>query len=86
MNELVLNCFLCNAMEVGKLRVIDLDSEEDEQYMDFKITMINNKIHISENGILKKEYNIKKMKLLYESQNGDEVIVKYKGNTIRFCI
>lgn len=84
MKDLVLKCFFSNAVERGKLRANELDSGEDEEYIDFKVNIINNKIRIISNGII--EYDIKKIKVIYESRTGDELLIEYKGKLIRFCI
>lgn len=86
MKDLVLKCFFSNAVERGKLRADELDSEDSEEYIDFKINIINNKIRIINNGIIKKEYDIKKTKVIYESQSGDELLIEYKGKLINFYI
>jgi len=87
MRDLILKCFFSNAVEGGKLRAKELDTDEDdEEYIDFRVNIINNIIRIYNNGIIKKEYNIKKTKVLYESQMGDELVIEYKGKTTRFII
>lgn len=85
MKDLVLKCFFTTAVERGKLRANELDSGEDEEYIDFKVNIINNKIRIINNGLIK-EYDIKKTKVIYESQTGNELMIEYKGKLIRFCI
>jgi len=86
MKDLVLKCFFSNAVEGGKLRVMESDSEEDDEYIDFRVNIINNKIRIINNEIIKKEYDIKKTKVVYESQTGDELLIEYRGKLISFCI
>ena len=86
MKDLVLKCFFTTAVERGKLRANELDSEEDEEYIDFKVNIINNKIRIINNEIIKKEYDIKKTKVIYESRTGDELLIEYRGKLISFCI
>ena len=87
MKDLVLKCFFSNSVEGGKLRAKELDSEEDdEKYIDFRVNIINNKIRIYNNGIIRKEYVIKKTKVLYESIDGNELVIEYEGKTTRFII
>lgn len=85
MKDLVLKCFFTTAVERGKLRANELDSEEDEEYIDFKVNIINNKIRIINNAIIK-EYDVKKTKVIYESRTGDELLIEHEGKLIRFGI
>ncbi|WP_346938101.1 hypothetical protein [uncultured Clostridium sp.] len=86
MKDLVLKCFFSNSVEGGKLQVEELDLEEDEKYINFRVNIINNKIRIYNNGIIRKEYVIKKTKVLYESIDGNELVIEYEGKTTRFII
>lgn len=88
MKDLVLKCFFSNAVEGGKLRVEELNLEKYIEYIDFKVNIINNIINIydNDNKVIVKKYDIKKTKILYESNIGDELIIEYKGQVTKFYI
>ena len=87
MKDLILKCFFSNAVEGGILRVKELDLEEYIEYINFKINIINNIINIYDNNkVTVKKYDIKKTKILYESNIGDELIIEYKGQVTKFYI